>query len=704
MEVNELHELLDEEISHEELDAAINQLKDGKAVAEDVMANEFLKCSRPITRSTIRHLFNECIRVGAYPWNTSLVTPLHKKGSLYDPNNYRAIAVASNIGKLFSSILLQRLINFRRINRPDTINQLGFCQQAQTSDHILTLVTCINKYTQHVQKGRLYSCFVDYAKAFDTVCREALLYKLWNLGIQGRFFRCLDYMYSNSSARVKLLNKLSERIDILCGTEQGHPMSPELFKCFINDLSEQLNNVIGISVPVLDGAEISHLFWADDLVLLALDNTSLQKMLEILHEYCLEWGLTVNMGKTATMVFNRSGRLLNESRSFVYGDVKIPSVREYCYLGITFTLNGSLNIAQQKLKQKGLRSYFALKKMIDTRPLKRSTMFKLFDSLILPIVSYGCQIWFTETWLIKNLTENNSSQHLSAIAKDPLENLHLSFLKWNLGVGKKTSNAAVWGDCGRYPLVIELSKQVLNYYDRLKNMSLNNSDTLVKHAYNEQKSLNMNWFRRINTLSDLLQSQSETRLNYPSQFRSSLRGEFETIWNQERQANRKLKFYNSFKCTFERESYIDFDLSYNELKRLSQFRMSSHKYNIETGRYGSKNGNILHRTCEHCTTEDKETVGLLLECPFFDPILEDEQHILTTCPRYTAARLKMKPETRTLSETPYGLATIFQGEKRPLIKDLAKFILRCHKARHPEEVKEEEKRARKKKEKKANSQ
>ena len=58
-------------------------------------------------------------------------------------------------------------------------------------------------------------------------------------------------------------------------------MSPELFKCFINnDLSEQLNNVIliGVSVPVLDGAEILHLFWAHDHVLLALDNTSLQKM------------------------------------------------------------------------------------------------------------------------------------------------------------------------------------------------------------------------------------------------------------------------------------------------------------------------------------------------------------------------------------------------------------------------------------------
>ena len=53
-------------------------------------------------------------------------------------------------------------------------------------------------------------------------------------------------------------------------------------------------------------------------------------------------------------------------------------------------------------------------------------------------------------------------------------------------------------------------------------MSLNKNDTLVKHAFNEQKTLNMNWFRRINTLSDLLQSHWETRFNYPCQFKSRL--------------------------------------------------------------------------------------------------------------------------------------------------------------------------------------
>ena len=208
----------------------------------------------------------------------------------------------------------------------DTPNQLGFCKNAQTADHILTLSTCIEKYVK-ANKGRLFSCFVDYAKAFDTVCREALLYKLWKLGIKGRFFGCMEFMYTNSKAKIKLLNKLSEKIDVLCGTEQGHPMSPELFKCFIHQLSEDLNSMENVEVPLLKSTRVTHLLWADDLILLALDQESLQRMLEVLHTYCQEWGLSVNISKTAIMVFNRAGRVLKDSTNFVYGEMTLPSVR-----------------------------------------------------------------------------------------------------------------------------------------------------------------------------------------------------------------------------------------------------------------------------------------------------------------------------------------------------------------------------------------
>ena len=215
-DINHLQELLDNYISSDELDAAIKQLKLGKAVGEDLVANEFLKASKATTRNTICHLFNESLRIGIYPWNNSLITPIHKKGDIYDPNNYRAIAVASNLGKLFALILLERLITYRASANPDTANQRGFVKNAQTNDHILTLSTCINKYInpEYANKKRVFTCFVDYTKAFDTVCREALLYKVWQSGVRGRFFKCLEYMYSNSTAKVKLLNKLSEKLTL----------------------------------------------------------------------------------------------------------------------------------------------------------------------------------------------------------------------------------------------------------------------------------------------------------------------------------------------------------------------------------------------------------------------------------------------------------------------------------------------------------
>ena len=91
----------------------------------------------------------------------------------------------------------------------------------------------------------------------------------------------------------------------------------------------------------------------------------------------------------------------------------------------------------------------------------------------------------------------------------------------------------------------------------------------------------------------------------------------------------------------------------------------------------------MERICEYCSTDDKETLSLLRECPFFEPLIEDENHILTSCPRYSEARQKMKTETRQLTLTADGLVKIF-GDNL-LSRDLAKFILRCHNTRFPEE-------------------
>ena len=72
-------------------------------------------------------------------------------------------------------------------------------------------------------------------------------------------------MYENTSTRLKLINKLSDHIKFRNGVEQGHPLSPELFKIFIHDLATNLNLII-TNVPNLNGSHINNLFWADDML------------------------------------------------------------------------------------------------------------------------------------------------------------------------------------------------------------------------------------------------------------------------------------------------------------------------------------------------------------------------------------------------------------------------------------------------------
>ena len=111
----------------------------------------------------------------------------------------------------------------------------------------------------------------------------------------------------------------------------------------------------------------------------------------------------MNIAKTAVKVFNRTGRLLNESNSFFYGETRISPAREYTYLGIVFTLSGSFKTAQANLRQRALRGYFSLKRMINLNQIKNNIVIKLFDVLIVPVVSLGCQAWLPYTNIIKGL-------------------------------------------------------------------------------------------------------------------------------------------------------------------------------------------------------------------------------------------------------------------------------------------------------------
>ena len=70
-------------------------------------------------------------------------------------------------------------------------------------DHIFSLKTLIDKYVTHTSKGKLFSCFVGFKKAFDSIWHQGLLYKLLKYKIGGKLFVVISNMYSNSRCCVK---------------------------------------------------------------------------------------------------------------------------------------------------------------------------------------------------------------------------------------------------------------------------------------------------------------------------------------------------------------------------------------------------------------------------------------------------------------------------------------------------------------------
>ena len=92
----------------------------------------------------------------------------------------------------------------------------------------------------------------------------------------------------------------------------------------------------------------------------------------------------------------------------------------------------------------------------------------------------------------------------------------------------------------------------------------------------------------------------------------------------------KLAFYNTIKKSFGYEQFLNMNLSYNESKKLTQFRSSSHQFNIETGRHGThKRNQVVPRVCNACSTDETDVLDNFAEMPFFDPIIKDDGLSLT---------------------------------------------------------------------------
>ena len=106
--------------------------------------------------------------------------------------------------------------------------------------------------------------------------------------------------------------------------------------------------------------------------------------------------------------------------------------------------------------EKGRKAWFKIKKTVTSVGLNNPCILleKLFDTLVVPIILYGCEIWGVDHCFKDS---------------EPFEPLHIKFIKEILGVHCKATNVACLAELNRYPLRGRIQLATIKFLEHILN-------------------------------------------------------------------------------------------------------------------------------------------------------------------------------------------------------------------------------------------
>ena len=667
-----MKEILNCPFTKKEILSCKDKLKNSKASGIDMIKNEVLKiCLDDKGFLEVLHLLvNKIFNEGKYPtaWKTELVRPIHKKEETYLEKNYRGISLTSCLGKFFNNLLLMRLSKCFEDLRLFQDHMMGFRPNMRTSNNIFVLKTLIDKQFQKNEK--LYCCFVDFSKAFDTVWRKGLVAKLKTFGICGKMLNIIENLYLNTNGHVTVGDFISDNFEINLGVKQGDPPSPFFFNVYMDELCSDLIQMEQ-DAPTINGIKIPCLFWADDLVLISTTKDGLQNQLNVVNDYCSNWKLTLNAEKTKTVIFNKAGATLKKHQIH-YGGELIKTVKYFSYLGITLDSNGKFHTAINELTKKAAKAAGRLYKLSTYNYISIQTLLETFNSLVKPILLFSSEIW----------------GHESKEESGEVEKLFSKFCKHLLGVHKNTTNLAIHGELATYPLHIDIRIKMMLYFLYLRDQNNKILSGTITELQNMNNGRGSTWIRKIEKLItdnnlDIasykysVKNEKLHELFSHNKLRIILREKLQTSfieeWDTKTANMSKLSFYRQYKQSHRLENYVVLVNNRRHRSALTKLRCSAHRLKIEIGRYSriynddAKRYEQLpreKRTCDTCKDKVEDELHFLLECPLNEEIrhnfLQKIDKIVTE-------------DFRSWSDTD-RIKYLFETTDKPIINCFGKFV------------------------------
>ena len=377
-------------ISVTEVARALRSMRADTAAGMDGIPPRALKL--PELASAIATVLNRHCCLGgeagagaAPPWRISMIVSIPKNGSATNLDNQRGIALECSMPKLLNAVLRNRLLP--NLNPLLLDLQSGFRPGRSTVEQIAALRSVID--VCRTRQKSISIVFVDFRKAFDSVCRSSLPWLLSAYGVPSALVKATMDLYDGSRAFLRTRDGPTSEFNTSSGVLQGDPLSPLLFLVVMDyvlrrSLREEDSYLLAprrssrsLEVP------LHALAYADDVALLCRDPAAAQRTLTRLCEEAARVGLEVNAKKTKAM---HIGSESAPALSLPSGE-SIATCEDFTYLGSRLMSPDAIIAGRRALAWRAAHLLRAIFHSSARDVLK----VRLFRSAVEPIFFYGLE-------------------------------------------------------------------------------------------------------------------------------------------------------------------------------------------------------------------------------------------------------------------------------------------------------------------------
>ena len=632
---------LDRDLEQEEVQRAIKRLKRGKAVGIDNYMNEiFLYGGERIEEATWK-LCKKVFRSEEYPreWARGVIFPIFKGGPkphTYDPLKYRGITLLSVLGKIYVSVLTERVTSWVEANHILVEEQAGFRKDRATTDQMFVITELINNR----RPKRTYSCFIDIQKAYDRIWREGLWHKLQNYGMTGKMWRVIRNIYESVESCVLVNDERSRFFEVDVGLRQGCLMSPILFAIYINGLAEEIKAArLGAQLVLRREANVGILMFADDIALLADDSIQLQQLMDLTFEYSRKWRFTFNYEKCAVVVFGNKQKLNYGTCTLTcicgchwkLGTKLIKQVESYKYLGVELDQRLSWKELKERIAAKAKKNMTLAWGMgMVQGNLSVKAAINVYQTVVRSTLEYGAVVWEEKRW-------------------EEAEKIQREMARRILKCHSKTTNEAVLGELGLWTLKTRREFLMLKYWIKL---SIIEDTRLTRQVFKLSKEeftrrRRRNWCSKIYKLIVKYELHelwvNERLIRHPIELGvedhtipvlkkfwtkkliTQVQKIEERTWRNAMVGKSKLRTYRTIKTRLRLEPYLLTEKENVGSFWLTRIRSGTSTLRIETGRWKRPVEKPQERKCLQCGSGD----------------IEDEKHFILHCQKYHDLREEM---------------------------------------------------------------